>query len=78
MLGHKITIVTTPAMLQEVARGMSSVIILLVYSTLLTGPQFDIIFSDYIGLEGLKQTGLFNRYQCRIRVLDTFGSEASG
>jgi len=43
-----------------------------------TGPQFDIIFSDYLGLEGLKQTGLFNRYQCRVRVLDTFGSEASG
>ncbi|XP_065915908.1 alpha-1,6-mannosylglycoprotein 6-beta-N-acetylglucosaminyltransferase A-like isoform X3 [Dysidea avara] len=61
MLGHKITIVTTPTMLQEAAHG----------------PKFDIIFSDYLGLEGLKQTGLFNRYQCSVRVLDTFGSEAS-
>ena len=28
MLGHKITIVTTPTLLQEAAQGMNSVIIL--------------------------------------------------
>ncbi|XP_062886855.1 alpha-1,6-mannosylglycoprotein 6-beta-N-acetylglucosaminyltransferase B isoform X3 [Mobula hypostoma] len=44
----------------------------------LTGPlTFDIIYTDYHGLQQMKQhMGLsFKKYKCRIRVIDTFGTE---
>ncbi|XP_069786373.1 alpha-1,6-mannosylglycoprotein 6-beta-N-acetylglucosaminyltransferase B isoform X2 [Narcine bancroftii] len=46
----------------------------------LTGPlTFDIIYTDYHGLQQMKQhMGLsFKKYKCRIRVIDTFGTEPS-
>ncbi|XP_072414567.1 alpha-1,6-mannosylglycoprotein 6-beta-N-acetylglucosaminyltransferase B-like isoform X1 [Chiloscyllium punctatum] len=44
----------------------------------LTAPlSFDIIYTDYHGLQQMKQNmGLsFKKYKCRIRVIDTFGTE---
>ncbi|XP_078257166.1 LOW QUALITY PROTEIN: alpha-1,6-mannosylglycoprotein 6-beta-N-acetylglucosaminyltransferase B [Rhinoraja longicauda] len=44
----------------------------------LTGPlTFDLIYTDYHGLQQMKQhMGLsFKKYKCRIRVIDTFGTE---
>ncbi len=37
--------------------------------------QFDVVFTDYIGLFGLRDSRHFPLYKCRIRVLDSFGTE---
>ncbi|XP_051792199.1 LOW QUALITY PROTEIN: alpha-1,6-mannosylglycoprotein 6-beta-N-acetylglucosaminyltransferase B [Erpetoichthys calabaricus] len=44
----------------------------------LTGPlPFDLIYTDYLGLQQMKQNmGLsLKKHRCRIRVIDTFGTE---
>ena len=42
------------------------------------GDQFDVIITDYIGLQGLEQVGILPGHYCKVRVLDTFGSEPLG
>ena len=42
------------------------------------GEDYDVIISDYIGLRGLQGNGILPDYYCRVRVLDTFGSEPLG
>ena len=42
------------------------------------GDEFDVIITDYIGLLGLEQNGIIPQHYCKIRVLDTFGSEPLG
>ena len=36
---------------------------------------FDVVMTDFIGLWGLRDADLFGYYKCRIRVLDSFGTE---
>ena len=36
---------------------------------------FDLVMTDYIGLWGIRDADLFGFYKCRIRVLDSFGTE---
>ena len=42
------------------------------------GADYDVIISDYIGLTGLQEFRILPDYYCRVRVLDTFGSEPLG
>lgn len=37
--------------------------------------EYDVVFTDYIGLFGLRDAQLFPLYKCRIRVIDSFGTE---
>ncbi|XP_019858888.1 PREDICTED: alpha-1,6-mannosylglycoprotein 6-beta-N-acetylglucosaminyltransferase B-like [Amphimedon queenslandica] len=36
---------------------------------------YDLLFTDYMGMLGIRDNGLLGRYKCRIRVLDSFGTE---
>ena len=38
---------------------------------------FDVMITDYIGLWGIRDADLFGFYKCRIRVLDSFGTDPS-
>ncbi|XP_072339424.1 alpha-1,6-mannosylglycoprotein 6-beta-N-acetylglucosaminyltransferase B-like isoform X3 [Scyliorhinus torazame] len=73
VLGHSLKITATLRELQSflgVPPGRGS--------CPLTAPlSFDIIYTDYHGLQQMKQNmGLsFKKYKCRIRVIDTFGTE---
>ena len=42
------------------------------------GDEFDVIFTDYLGLKGLEDSGIIPRHYCKVRVLDSFGSEPLG
>jgi hypothetical protein len=37
--------------------------------------QYDVLFTDYIGMFGIYYAGLIGQYKCRIRILDSFGTE---
>ena len=37
--------------------------------------MFDLLFTDYLGMYGVHQVDLVASYKCRIRVLDSFGTE---
>ena len=39
---------------------------------------FDVMVTDYIGLWGIRDADLFGFYKCRIRVIDSFGTDPSG
>ena len=36
---------------------------------------FDVLITDYIGMWGIRDADLFGSYKCRIRVLDSFGTD---
>ncbi|XP_065898670.1 alpha-1,6-mannosylglycoprotein 6-beta-N-acetylglucosaminyltransferase B-like isoform X2 [Dysidea avara] len=36
---------------------------------------FDVVMTDYIGLGGIKDADIFGAYKCRIRILDSFGTD---
>ena len=36
---------------------------------------FDVMISDYLGLWGIRDADLFGFYKCRIRILDSFGTD---
>ena len=38
-------------------------------------PVFDVLYTDYLGMFGVRDAGLFAPYKCRIRLLDSFGTE---
>ena len=52
---------------------MNHVLILLIL--LFVEHPFDVVMTDFIGLWGLRDADLFGYYKCRIRVLDSFGTE---
>ena len=39
------------------------------------GIDYDLLFTDYIGMNGIFDAGLIGKYKCRIRLLDSFGTE---
>lgn len=61
MLGHHVTILTSAHQLRK--------------SIPLDSLQYDLVFTDYTGLFGLRDSQHFPMYKCRIRVLDSFGTE---
>ncbi|KAL5494090.1 hypothetical protein EMCRGX_G015362 [Ephydatia muelleri] len=63
LLGHKVTIMTTRSQLYtKVPRHSEDL-------------EFDLIFTDYLGLAAMRENGYYFMYKCRIRVLDSFGTE---
>ena len=77
MLGHVIVIalsreqliqVTTKSMYMPGHDNVSRLLIL--------GTNYDLVFTDYMGLQGLHDTGLMGIFKCHIRLLDSFGTEA--
>jgi len=36
---------------------------------------FDVVFTDYLGLGGIKDADIFGAYKCHIRILDSFGTD---
>ena len=77
MLGHVIVIalsreqliqVTTKSMYMLGQDNVSRLFIL--------GIHYDLVFTDYMGLQGLHDTGLMGIFKCHIRLLDSFGTEA--
>jgi hypothetical protein len=61
MLGHHVTVITSASLLKS--------------SVSLEKVEFDLVFTDYIGLFGLRDSQHFPMYKCRIRVVDSFGTE---
>ena len=39
------------------------------------GFQYDLLFTDYLGMYGIHDAGLIGVYKCRLRILDSFGTE---
>lgn len=60
MLGHSITVATTSKQLIKATKSDS----------------YHLIFTDYLGMNGLHEARLVGIYNCRIRVLNTLGTDA--
>ncbi|XP_065898668.1 alpha-1,6-mannosylglycoprotein 6-beta-N-acetylglucosaminyltransferase B-like isoform X2 [Dysidea avara] len=61
MLGHDVVISTSIPNLRKQVAAIEH--------------PFDVVMTDFIGLWGLRDADLFGYYKCRIRVLDSFGTE---
>ena len=60
MLGHRVTVVTQ----RESMLAFKN-----------TSIPFDLVFTDYTGLNALEHMEMFVKYKCNIRVLDVYGTE---
>ena len=78
MLGHKVVIATSKELVLK-SSPESNVICMLFYKCFpimyIIGIDYDLLFTDYIGMNGIFDAGLIGKYKCRIRLLDSFGTE---
>lgn len=61
VLGHQVSIFTSKSDIKAISNTEHE--------------EYDIIFTDYIGLNAFREENIFVRYKCKIRVLDVYGTE---
>ena len=78
LLGHSITIATSKQQLQEATQHpgiFQDYESYTFYQFFFAAVTYDLLFTDYIGMYCLHDLKIIGIYKCKLRLLDSFGTE---